>query len=231
VASADTERAQVVTPFEQPPQPAAAALVAAGDGDGDSWHDTDGNEYRLGLINAPEVGECFGSEATAERRAQTSAGFSALSYATDTYGRSVSVVLTVEGVNLNVHLARRGFADDKYLERFRHENPQLAAELDAAFAAAKTDGVGLWSACRSDAAVHETVAAPQRPGSAPATPSGSVGDCHPDYATCVSIRGDGSGSGQANDVDCGGLSGSVRVRAAGVDPYRLDRDGDGIGCD
>jgi hypothetical protein len=59
------------------------------------------------------------------------------SYAVDSYVRSVAVVTTADGVNVTGHLARHGYPDDRYLERFRHENPPLAAELEPAFAAAK----------------------------------------------------------------------------------------------
>src|SRR5660398_227587 len=43
-------------------------LMPAGGGDGDSWHDTRGREYRLGLVNTPEYNECYGSEPTRLRR-------------------------------------------------------------------------------------------------------------------------------------------------------------------
>lgn len=35
----------------------------------------------------------------------------------------------------------------------------------------------------------------------------------------------------AADRDCPQLNGTVKVRTSGVDPWRLDRDGDGTGCD
>jgi hypothetical protein len=59
-----------------------------------------------------------------------------------------------------------------------------------------------------------------------ATPSAPA--CHPSYEPCVPV---------ASDVDCAGGSGNgpayVRgpVRVLGSDPYGLDRDGDGIGCE
>ena len=206
-------------PEPSAPAPQTAALLQAGPhGDGDSWRDTAGDEYRLGLVNAPEQDECFGSEATAERRRQVAGGFRADVYTVDRYGRAVSVVTTADGTNLNVHLARQGFVDDRYLAEFRHEAPALAAELDDAFAEARAQGRGLWSACRATQ--------PAAPRAAPA-----VAGCHPDYLTCIPVAGDGSGNGGANDLDCGTLDGPVQARQPGVDPYRLDADGDGVGCD
>ena len=123
-------------------------LLPADHGDGDSWRDTHGREYRLGLVNAPEVDECFGDRATTERQRLTAGGFRAEVYATDRYGRGVSVVTLADGRNLNVHLARQGFADDRYLDDLRHEHPALAAELDTAFAEARREERGLWGACR-----------------------------------------------------------------------------------
>ena len=130
--------------------PAAGLLQQAPrGGDGDSWRDTSGREYRLGMVNAPEAGDCFGAEATAERRRLLAGGFRADVYTTDRYGRQVSVVHAADGTNVNVHLARNGFSDDRYLEQFRHENPALAADLEVAYAAAKRERAGLWGACGS----------------------------------------------------------------------------------
>lgn len=129
------------------PRVSSPLLMPAGEGDGDSWHDTAGNQYRLGLVNTPEYDECYGSEATAKRKELTAHGFRADVYAHDVYGRGVSLVTTANGVNVNVYLARYGFANDKYLSQFRHENPKLASQLDAAFAKARAERLGLWSAC------------------------------------------------------------------------------------
>jgi endonuclease YncB( thermonuclease family) len=104
-------------------------------------------EYRLGLVNTPELSECYGQIASAKRKQLTAPGFRAESYTVDTYGRRVSVVFLADGRNLNVWLARYGYANDKYLAQFRHENPSLATQLDPAFAAAKRERIGLWGAC------------------------------------------------------------------------------------
>ncbi|MCW2572531.1 MAG: hypothetical protein JWO88_2589 [Frankiales bacterium] len=144
-------QADLPTPNGADPTAARSTTVpllrAAGGGDGDSWRDTHGVEYRLGLVNTPELSECFGATASAKRKQLTAAGFRAQSYAVDTYGRHVSVVFLADGRNLNVWLARNGYANDKYLAQFRHENPSLAAQLDPAFAAAKRARIGLWAAC------------------------------------------------------------------------------------
>ena len=108
----------------------------------------DGREYRLGLVDTPEVGDCYAAEATAERRRLVADGFRAEVYAEDRYGRGVSVVTTAGGVDVNVHLARHGFADDRYLDGFRDEHPELAVDLDTAFAEARRERRGLWGACR-----------------------------------------------------------------------------------
>jgi hypothetical protein len=71
--------------------------------------------------------------------------------------------------------------------------------------------------------------APTPVGTPPAT-TYEVTACHPDYVTCISVKGDGSGYGSANDLDCGSIQKAVRLRRMRVDPYRLDADGDGIGC-
>lgn len=201
--------------------PTSPLLQAAAGGDGDSWKDTHGREYRMGLVNAPEYDECFGSEATAKRRQLTANGFRASAYATDTYGRSVSVISLPNGTNLNVWLARHGYVNDKYLSTYRRENPALGSKLEAAFAAAKSARAGLWGAC--------SIPASDDPS------SGSTGftsaSCHPDYVTCIPVKGDGSGNGSANDLDCPDIGKRVTLRRIGVDPYRLDADQDGYGCE
>jgi micrococcal nuclease len=195
------------------PKPVPALLIAAANGDGDSWKDTAGKEYRLGLVNTPEYDECYGSAATAARKRMVANGFRASVYTTDTYGRLVSVVTTADGTNLNVWLARHGYADDRYLDQFRHENRALAAQLDVAFAAAKAERVGLWSACSGPApqSVTTTAAAPSR------------GGCDPSYPTvCIPPA--------PPDLDCGDIT-YRRFEVRQPDPHRFDADHDGIGCE
>lgn len=69
---------------------------------------------------------------------------------------------------------------------------------------------------------------PHRSTPRPVRASSSSDDCTPGYDPCVPI---------ASDVDCAGGSGNGPVyvqgpiRVTGSDPYRLDSDHDGIGCE
>ena len=55
-------------------------------------------------------------------------------------------------------------------------------------------------------------------------------NCHPDYSGCLKIDAEdydcicGSGNGPC-------YTGRVEVKVIGKDPFRLDRDKDGIGCE
>jgi endonuclease YncB( thermonuclease family) len=131
----------------EPADPAPGLLRAAPGGDGDSWRDTQGREYRLGLVDAPEVGDCFGDEATRRRQELVADGFRAEVYTTDRYGRSVAEVTAADGNDVAVTLAREGLVTDRYLARRRDEAPELAARLERAFAQARKDGAGLWRLC------------------------------------------------------------------------------------
>ena len=195
-------------------EPSRPLLIAAAHGDGDSWKDTSGKEYRLGLINTPEYDECYGSAATAARKRMVAGGFRAQVYATDTHGRLVSVVTTADGTNLNVWLARHGYADDRYLNQFRHENTALAAQLDGAFAAAKAERAGLWSACAVQPAAAPEMTSP---------PTSSRRGCDPSYPTvCIPPP--------PPDLDCGDIS-YRRFTVLAPDPHHFDADHDGIGCE
>lgn len=71
----------------------------------------------------------------------------------------------------------------------------------------------------------ESTAAPE-PDSAQETPDEPADDCHPAYEPCLpNLPGDA--------LNCGDLTAEqkpVRVKEIGVDPYRLDRDRNGLGC-
>lgn len=62
----------------------------------------------------------------------------------------------------------------------------------------------------------------------PAAPKAPTSNCHPNYSGCLKMN--------AGDYDCAGGSGNGpnytgTVRVYGADPFGLDRDGDGWGCE
>lgn len=211
-----------------PTTPPAVALLTVTDlKDGDSWVASDGREYRLGLINAPERNEPCGTAARDFTAGFLSGGFTADVYAVDRYDRQVAEVFDASGASLNVALAASGLGDGRYIEEFRAENPDLAARLETALAGAPTP------ACRQPTTTAPPATAPPAtspPVVAPVPFVGSGDNCHPAYSPCVPIQGTGSGSGGANDLDCGQIGFAVTLNGSD-DPYRLDREGDGRGCE
>jgi endonuclease YncB( thermonuclease family) len=106
--------------------------------DGDSWVASDGREYRLGMVNAPEAQEPCGRDAAQFTAGFLAEGFTAGAYTTDPHGRRVAEVFNRSGDSLNVALVEAGYSDDRYLDTFRHENLNLARRLDDAFDRAAT---------------------------------------------------------------------------------------------
>jgi endonuclease YncB( thermonuclease family) len=106
--------------------------------DGDSWAASDGREYRLGLVNAPEPSELCFREATQFTGRFLADGFTADAYSRDPHGRHIAEVFNRSGSSLNVALAASGLADGKYLANFRRENPDLAQRVEEALTSAAT---------------------------------------------------------------------------------------------
>jgi hypothetical protein len=64
---------------------------------------------------------------------------------------------------------------------------------------------------------------PPPPSPTPTPPPPPPGGCHPNYSPCLPI---------VSDLDCGQISASLKpIRVIGSDPYRLDSDNDGWGCE
>lgn len=75
---------------------------------------------------------------------------------------------------------------------------------------------------RATAPPPTTQAPPPPPPSAtqPTTPGGS---CEPGYSPCLPVT---------SDLNCGDISNSLKpIHVTGSDPYRLDSDGNGLGCE
>lgn len=187
-------------------EPDVVLLFVTDQKDGDSWVASDGNEYRLGLVDTPEANEQCSKEAAAFTREFLASGFTTDTYSTDTHGRDVAEVFNEAGESLNVALAESGLGGDRYLEEFRHENTDLADRLDTALASAPVPS------CRKAVAPVPLVNKPAK--KAPKS------NCMEGYSPCLPI---------VADLNCPDIGHPVTV--TGSDPYRLDRDGDGTGCD
>jgi micrococcal nuclease len=132
---------------------------------------------------------------------------------TDEQGRLLRHVWFVDSDSIwklaSEQLVRRGYArvatvgpDQKYADALTAAQEEAAARQ-----------LGLWEGT------------PVESGESPAAPSGSVGaaECHPSYTPCVPV---------VEDLDCADirLMGLAPVDVKGPDEYRLDPDGDGVGC-
>ncbi len=135
---------------------------------------------------------------------------------TDQYGRLLRYVWLTDSVPwtlVNLELVRRGVASiDTWPPDVKYADLILAAEHSA-----RGTSAGLWGATPPPTPVPTLV-----PFVAP--PPEPASDCHPSYTPCLPIVGD------LNCPDVRSL-GAAPVRVKGSDDYKLDRDGDGIGCE
>lgn len=129
--------------------------------------------------------------------------------------RDVWVQHDGELVLVGLELVRTGFAQvTTYPPDVKYVDLLLAAQTTALTAA-----IGLWSA--------PAAATPgPTPTKALTAPIPLVGGnkCHPSYSKCLPI---------VDDLDCPDVRamGKAPVTIKGPDEYRLDRDGDGLGCE
>jgi endonuclease YncB( thermonuclease family) len=179
---------------------------------------TSGKTERIRLIgiDTPERGVCYFSQATVRARQlamskQVVLRGDATQDTRDRYGRLLAYVWLPGGKDLGYHLLAGGFAK---VYVYRNPFQRLSAYRNAG-ATAKGASAGQWKACAAPAPVPVPVPeAPAPPGS----------NCHPSYSPCLPIVG---------DLDCADIRamGVAPVRVLGSDPYRLDGDNDGFGCE
>ncbi|MGZ8783898.1 MAG: thermonuclease family protein [Gaiellaceae bacterium] len=173
---------------------------------------------RLIGIDAAERGACYASQATERARQLALAKPVVLrgdrtQDTRDRYGRLLAYVWIPGGRDLGYQLLAGGFAK-VYVYRSPFE--RLAAYRTAE-RQARSAPAGSWRACGST--IRPVVPAP------PVVPSPPpAGNCHSSYTPCLPIVG---------DLDCSDVRalGVAPVRVLGSDPYRLDGDGDGFGCE
>lgn len=167
---------------------------------------------RLIGIDTPERGACYFAQAGSRAR------FLALDRRVtlrgdptqdtrDRYGRLLAYVDVSGGADLGATLIREGYG-----QVYVHSRPFVRLTAYRAGQTAAKNGLrGLWRACK-------TAVVPVAP-----TPP-AAGGCHPNYSNCLPI---------VSDLDCADVRalGKAPVQVIGADPYRLDGDKDGLGCE
>lgn len=210
-----------------PPQTAPQLREVARVVDGDTLVLADGRRVRLVQIDSPEVGtgECYSRAAASALRGLVPDGSAVRLEAdpaldkVDRYGRVLRYVFR-GSLNVNLELVRRGAASVWFYDG---ERGRYAGELlEAAERASKTRR-GAWGAC--EAVLDPSAAFTTEPKhNDPNPPTAQQGGCEPGYDPCLPITG---------DLDCADIEalGLAPVRVRGADRYRIDGDGDGIGCE
>ena len=166
-------------------------------------------------IDTPERGACHFTQASARTRSLALGKAVVLrgdrtQDTRDRYGRLLAYVWLPGGKDLGYQLVAGGFAKVYVFDAaFGRLSAYRRAELLAQRAPR-----GVWKACGGDR--PKTIAEP---------PNGGAGQgCQAGYSPCLPVVGD------LDWADVRAL-GKAPVRVTGADPYRLDGDGDGWGCE
>lgn len=217
--------------------------------DGDTIITTSETTVRLLQIDSPENGkECYADEARnellailGEKASEKNQGnldvpvFSRIKLEKDSasadidkFGRDLAYVF-IGDLNVNLELVKRGAAAPYFYDG---EMGKYAKQLITAAEEAKAAGLGVWSACpdaildptKNFSSGLEKLVIDQNDLEAPLTPS-SGANCDPNYEGCIPMY--------PPDLDCPDIRalGLAPVHRIAGDPHRLDRDGDGVGCE
>jgi endonuclease YncB( thermonuclease family) len=209
---------------------ASAATVISSVYDGDTVTLSTGEKIRLLQIDTPELSssECFGNEARSalvtllNGKAGISLKEDPKLDKVDRYGRLLRYIF-VGKTNVNLKMVEMGAAAPYF---YRGDRGLYSTQILKAAEKAKAAKRGLWKACpgtRLTPTNAITTSAVANSGSS--TGSSPSGNCDPNYAGCVPAS--------SSDLDCPDIKrlGLAPVKVIGSDVHKLDRDGDGIGCD
>jgi micrococcal nuclease len=197
--------------------------------DGDTVVLSSGETIRLVQIDTPEVygdTECYGRQASALTESILPVG-TRVRIATDPGldqrdrdGRTLAYVWKGSSL-VNLRLVREGAAAPYF---YSGDEGRYAGQIFKAAVAARKAGRGLWSRCRKGSVpLRATRGVSTGPVNAPRTfvAGRASSNCNPNYTPCV--------PNSASDLNCADVGHSVKV--VGSDPYNLDGDGDGSGCE
>lgn len=195
--------------------------------DGDTITMNNGEKVRLLQIDTPELSskECYGVQARAELVKLLSKSNNVKLTSdpkldkTDSYGRSLRYIFAGK-TNINLKMVEIGAAAPYF---YRGELGAYSNQILKAAENAKRNKLGLWGACPGTQLIPDrSVQTLLSNASQPVNPNSS---CDPNYEGCIPVF--------PPDLDCPDIKrmGLAPVKVIGKDVHRLDRDGDGIGCD
>lgn len=178
-------------------------------------------------VDPRKVVQCFGREASDKAKSllqdtEVHLEQDATQGERDKYNRLLAYIYLQDGTNYNQHMIAEGYAHE-YTYRIPYK---YQSEFKKAQTTAREGEKGLWSpaTCGGDTSSAAKAPAPVTPPPAPkqaAPKPAASNNCDPNYSPCI--------PNVSYDLDCGDISGSVRV--IGTDRHRFDRDGDGYGCE
>jgi hypothetical protein len=122
---------------------------------------------------------------------------------------------------VNLRLVREGAAAPYF---YSGDKGRYAAPILEAAVVARKAGRGLWGHCRKGSVpLRATRGVSTGPVNATrrTVAGGASASCNPNYTPCV--------PNSASDLNCPDVGHPVKV--VGSDPYNLDGDGDGSGCE
>ena len=195
--------------------------------DGDTITMSNGEKVRLLQIDTPELSskECYGVQARAElvkllgKSKKVKLTTDPKLDKVDSYGRSLRYIFAGK-TNINLKMVEIGAAAPYF---YRGELGAYSNQILKAAENAKRNKLGLWGACPGTQLIPDRSV--QTLLSNASQPVNQNSSCDPNYEGCIPVF--------PPDLDCPDIKrmGLAPVKVIGKDVHRLDRDGDGIGCD
>ena len=209
---------------------ASAATTITKVYDGDTITLSTGEKVRFLQIDTPELSpaECYGQEARSalvsllNTPGQLSLKTDPKLDKVDRYGRLLRYVF-IGKTNINLKLVEIGAAAPYF---YKGDKGQYSTQILKAAQTAKSKSLGLWKSCPgTQLTPNDAVTTLSTAVTTTASASSTGMKCDPNYAGCIPVF--------PPDVDCTDIKrlGLAPVKVIGKDVHKLDRDGDGIGCD